>query len=92
MNKLKAIELLKKEDIKTIIRQIKEDKSKVVFWREGRDRKVYERDIDLWFIDDVQIYDYLQFYCDGVSLHWTKLIEDLITAIATNPSIKIYHE
>ena len=92
MDKLEAIELLRKEDIKSILAKIKEDNSKVIFWREGRDKKIYEKNVDLWFIDDMQIYDYLQFYCDGINLHWTKLFEDLITAIATNPSIKIYQE
>lgn len=86
--KVEAIELLRKEDIKEIIKGIEKNNLKVVFWKDGqKDNKDY----DLWFIDDMHIYDYLHFYTK-TNLHWTKIFQELTVAIATNPKIKIHHK
>ena len=53
MKKEEAIELLKEEDIKNVIKIIKQNNSKVVYWETGA--KYGNDEAELWFIDNEHI-------------------------------------
>lgn len=77
MEKQQAIDLLKRQDIETIIKNIKENNLKVIYWETG---KGHNNEEELWYINDDHIYDYLYFKND-VNLHWTVIIDELIQVI-----------
>lgn len=81
MQKEQAIELLKREDIKNVINEIKNNNLKVVYWESGADLFNEEDEIvNLWSIDNVDIFDWLHFY-QKLNLHWTLVVYDIIEAI-----------
>lgn len=77
MDKQQAINLLKTEDIETIMKDIKNRSLKVVYWKSGADM---DDELNLWFIDNESISDFLYFY-SNINLHWTVLVNDLIERI-----------
>lgn len=89
MQKEQAIELLKKEDIKNVINEIKDNNLKVVYWESGADLFNEEDEIvNLWFIDNVEIFDWLHFY-QKLNLHWKLVAYDIIEAIKTHIAYEI---
>lgn len=77
MNKEKAIELLRKKDIKRIIKEIKNFNLKVIYWKSGEENN---HEAQIWFINGDEMIDYLC-YSTETYLHWTQVYEDLIKAI-----------
>lgn len=77
MQEKEAVNILRKKDIETIIKHIKENNLKVLYWKGGED---HEEEENLWFIDNLNIYDFLFFYAD-VNLHWSKLFKELVKEI-----------
>ena len=89
VQKKQAIELLKKEDIKNVINEIKDNNLKVVYWESGADLFNEEDEIvNLWFVDNVEIFDWLHFY-QKLNLHWKLVAYDIIEAIKTHIAYEI---
>lgn len=88
MEKEQAIELLKKEDIKNVINEIKDNNLKVVYWKSGADLFTEDEIVNLWSIDSVEIFDWLHFYSD-LNLHWKIVVYDIIEAIKKHIAYEI---
>ena len=88
VQKEQAIELLKKEDIKNVINEIKDNNLKVVYWKSGEDLFTEDEIINLWSIDNVEIFDWLHFY-QKLNLHWTLVVYDIIEAIKKHIAYEI---
>ena len=89
MEKQQAIELLKKEDIRTVINYIKDNELKVTYWKSGEDLFNQKDEIvNLWRIDSVEIFDWLHFYQE-LNLHWTLVVYDIIEAIKKHIAYEI---
>lgn len=80
MNSEEALDILIKEDVKNIIKQIKQFKHKIKYWKGG---KGLVEPPQQWFINNIELIDYLTFYCD-INLHWTKIYEKIIEELKTN--------
>ena len=69
MNKKEAINFLAEEDIKNVLKYIEEKNIKIIYWND--EPTGYEA--NKWFIDDVNIYDFLSYYLN-LNLHWSALL------------------
>lgn len=83
----KAINLLKKEDVELIIKEIENNKLPVQYWKGGEPFH-QKNGVELWFIDGMSMIDYLHFH-KNMNLHWSIIANDLINAINNNTYIPI---
>lgn len=78
-----TFEYLLKEDLEKIMNFISEKNIKIKYWENN-----LETEENKWFIDEVNIYDFLSYYMD-LNLHWTKLWEPLVDEIIKQNIFKI---
>ena len=83
-----AIDLLKKEDVELIIKEIESNKLPVQYWKGGEPFH-QKNGVELWSIDSMNMMDYLHFH-NNMNLHWSIIANDLIKAIINNPYIPIH--
>lgn len=80
MNKDKAIKILKEKDIENVKEELKNSRTKIVYWQGGEDSN---HESQLWFIEGYELIDYLCYYVETY-LHWTQLYEEVIETIKEN--------
>lgn len=82
-----AIDLLKKEDIELIIKEIKDKALPIQYWK-GGEFAYSKNEAELWSIDGTHMFDYLHFH-QNMNLHWSVIANDLINAIINDPYLPV---